>query len=308
MRPHPPTCPTLRVHDLTPPLSPTTSVESSSFPVTPTHLHTPTFGNDCAESESVFEGRFGLLKNSSEVWEESKHADYDDPSSVTVADPGILISPSSSLLSGLDLLGGTTAPPLPEVTEAPTRSRSHQTSKPHDETPSDFPPPPTIVPNRRSSFGKSRPISTRPATVSPFSHPGLAASYECIPQQSHCPQPSTLQRRWSALPPVDFHPYSSRSRGSSEFVTAQDIGTVWSTRPTNHPDRHLNTPVVTPRVPTIPASRASPGFRDEPSPFRNSRRKDSEPFTSFIDMSTKSRVQKLFSKISGGFKPRSKRR
>lgn len=307
MRSLPPTYPTLMVHDLTPPLSPTTSVESTSFPVTPTCSHTPTFVNDRATDEGVFEGHFGFLKNSSEEWEECKDADY-DPSSVTVADPGILISPSSSLLSGLDLLGGTTVPPLPEITNVHVRPRSHQITAPHNESPLDFPPPPTLVPNRRPSFGKSRPISGKPLAVSPFSHPGLAASYEYIPQPAPCSKSSTLQRRWSALPPAEFHPYSRR--GSSEFVTAKGTGAVWA-RPT--PDTHLDTPVA-PHVPTLPTPHASPRFRDEPAPPSRSRRKEnSDPFTSFMDMSTtnstlsKSRVQKLFSKISGGFKTRSKR-
>ena len=237
----------------------------------------------------------------------SKDADY-DPSSVTVADPGILISPSSSLLSGLDLLGGSTLPP--EVTDVPKRTRSHQMTIPLNESFLDFPSPPTLVPNRGPSFGESRLIGERPLRVSPLSNPTLAASYECIPQSSRYSQFSTSQRRWSALPPVEFHLDSHKE--SSEFVPTKGTVRSWVTE---RPDAHRGTPTVR-RKPFLATSHAGPGdgFYDEPPRRGPQRRKGKpEPFTSFIDMSTKesalskSRVHKFFSKISCGLKPRSKR-
>jgi hypothetical protein len=292
MRPHPVTYPALMVHDMTPPLSPTSSVGSTNSPATPIDVHTPIFVGD-----RTSEGRFTHFENSSEVWEEFKDIGHDS-SSVTVADPEILISPSSSLLSGLDLLGGGT---VPEVTAVPVRQRSQQTAAPHRESFLDFPSPPTLVPDRRTSFGECRPIGKGLLMASPLSNPSLAVSCDSIPQSTLYPQSSALRRRWSTLPPVEFHP-DNRPR-STERVTDKGTDTFWTLRAAV-PD--IDTPVV---------SRPGDGVYDQPSPrSRSKRREKTDAFESFIDMSvtesalSASRVQRLFSKISGGFKPRSKRR
>lgn len=317
MRPLPTTHPLIMVHDLTPPLSPRSSIGSADSAVTPVSPHTPLFVDD--RSKDVFDGHFTVFKNSSEEWEESKDADYDF-SIVTVADPGILISPSSSLLSGIDLLGEIAEPPLPEATKVPTSSRSHQTSQttvPRNESFFDFPSPPALVPNRKTSFEESRPITGTGSRLvaNPLSHPGMAASCECISQPSRTSQSGGV-RRWSTLLPTEFHPYNSRASG--EVVSSRAVGTS-STRAiertiTHPPERPAAAPT---RTPLFTPSHSGPGdgFYGAPSPrhHRPKRQEQSEPLTSFMDMSvtksalSKSRVHKLFSKISGGLKPRSKR-
>ena len=303
MHPFPVTYPALMLHDMTPPLSPTPSVESTNSPATPIDAHIPTFVDD---REGTSECRFAPFKNSSEVWEEPKDVGYDPPG-VTVADPEIFISPSSSLLSGLDLLGGVTPPPLPEVTSIPIRSRSHQTSALHNESFLDFPSPPTFVSNRETSFWGSRQIGS--LTVSPLSHPGLAAPCDSVPQSTYPPQSNALRRRWSALPPAEFHP--DNRRRSSECVTAPGTDTFWTRAAVTHTDA----PAV-PCEPFLATSHPSPcgGPHGKPPPRRRQKRQEkSDPFESFIDMSvtgpalSTSRVHRLFSKISGGLKLRSKR-
>lgn len=296
MRPLPVTTyPALMVHDMTPPLSPTSSVGSTNSPETPVDAHTPTVADDGAVDECALEGRFALFKNSSEVWEEFNDVGC-DPSNVTVADPGILISPSSSLLSGLDLLGGATPPPVPEVNAIPT---------PHNESFLDFPSPPALVSNGRTSFGQSRPIGKGSLMVSPLSHPGLAVSCDSIPQPTGYPQSSALRRRWSALPPSEFHP---DNLGTSSERVATKRADPFRTRAAV---ANMDTPAVPRVVPFLAASHHSPG--DGPSRRPPKRREKSDPFESFMDMSvtesalSTSRVHKLFSKISGGFKPRRKR-
>lgn len=289
------------VHDITPPLSPTSSVGSTNFPATPIDARAPAFVD-----ESVVEGRFALLKNYSEVWEESKDVGYDS-SSVTVADPGILISPSSSLLSGLDLLGGATSTPPPEVIVVPIRSQSHQIPIPHDESFLDFPSPPKV---RRTSFGGSRPIGKESLMVRPLSRPGLAVPCDLIdiPQSTHFPQSNPSRRRWSALPPAELHP--DNRRRSSECITVKGPDTFCIRAAATHTDTPVM-PRVLPKFPTASGPGPAVGLSDEssrPSP------KKPDPFTSFIDMSvtesalSTSRVHKLFLKISSGFKPRNKRR
>ena len=289
------------VHEITPPPSPTSSVESTGSPTTPIDAYIPTFVDDRTTNEGSSEGRFTLFKNSSEEWEEFKDVDYDS-SGVTVADPGILISPSSSLLSGLDLLGGPTPPPLPEATPAP-----------HNESFLDFPSPPaTFVSNRGASFVNSRSIGKGPLMVSPLSqYPGPAVSCDSIPQSTHYPQSNALRRRWSALPPEEFHPYNHRR--PNEGATAQGAGTFRARAAVTH----INYTPTVPLVPFLAASNPGPGdgLHDEPPPRRHPKRQEGcDPFESFIDMSvtksalSASRVQKIFSKISGGLKPRSKRR
>ena len=300
---HPVTYPTLMAHEMTPPLSPTSSVGSTNSPATPIGTHTPIFVDGRTTSEGASDGRFTLFKNSSEEWEEFKDVDHDS-SSVTVADLEILISPSSSLLSGLDLLGGGTPPPPPEVAADPVRPRCHQMPVPRSDSFLDFPSPPTLVPNRTTSFGESRPIGKGSLTVSPLSNPSLAVSCDSIPQSTPYPQSSALRRRWSALPPVEFDT-DNRTRSSK--------GT--NTFPTRAAVPHVDTPAVPSQLPFFAAPRPGPGDRprDDPSPrCRQKRREKPDPFNSFIDMSvtepalSTSRVHRLFSKISGGFKPRRK--
>ena len=107
----------------TPRLSPTTSIESTDSLVTPNHSTASTFADDCAVSEDGPNAHGLPLKNASEVWEEFDGVDC-DPLGIPVADAGIPPSPSSSLLSGIDLLGDTAPPPLPEAPAGPTRLES----------------------------------------------------------------------------------------------------------------------------------------------------------------------------------------
>jgi len=298
-------------HDPTPPLSPTTSIESTDSLVTPNNSDTSTFVDNCAVSEGVIDGHLALFKNSSEVWEEFESAGC-DPFGVAVADAGIPISPSSSLLSGIDLLGETTPPPLPEVTAAPVRSGSHQIAVPRRASVFDFPSPPVFVPNRRMTLAVPRSISgSPPMEVSLVSRPCLGASHECIPQPIRHSQSSVLQR-WSTLPPAAFHP--DKRRGSNELVINKAPGTL-RTRAAEHAVTRANPPMV-PSLPTVvtPSSRPGPAGYDVHSPIRRSRRPEaSDTFTSFMDMSatesalSKSGVHKLFSKIYGSLKSRNKR-
>lgn len=294
--------PALMVHDMTPPLSPTSSIGSTNSSTTPIDARTPTLvDNLTMPGERAFEGRFALFKNSSEVWEEFKDVGSDS-CSVTVADPEILISPSSSLLSGLDLLGDATSPPLPEATAAPTRSRSHQTVD--NETILDFPSPPAFVLARGTSVWESPLIGKGSLTASPLSHPGLALSCDSIPQPTHYPQFSTLRRCWSTLPPAESYP--NNRRRSSERVSTNDTDTFWAGAAVTNTD----TPVV-PRGPFPTASHHGPGDGLLEPSRRRPKQQEPDPFESFIDMSvtestlSTSRVHKLFSKI---LKSRGKRR
>ena len=301
--------PVIVIHDIdTPPLSPTSSVGSTNSPVTPIDDHSPTCVYDRSVSEGPSRGRPALFNSSSEVWEEFKDVGHSS-STVAVADPGILISPSSSLLSGLDLLGGAAPPPLPRVAAVPTRSLPRQIRVQHNESFLDFPSPPALVSNRRKSWGISGLIGKGSLMVRPLSNPSLAVSCDSIPQPTHYPPFSPLKRRWSALPPVEFY-LDNRAR-SNDRVTADG------------PDSFSTSPVVTHRdIPVVscvplfapPNSGPSDGPYDEPSPRRRPKRQEkSDPFESFIDMSVKesafsvSRVHRLLSKISGSLKPRSKR-
>jgi len=284
-------------HDQTRRLSPTTSIESTDSLVTPNHSDTSTFV-DCVVNEDVLDGHFSLFKNSSEVWEEFK--DGHDPFEIHVADAGIPISPSSSLLSGIDLLGDTSTPPLPEVA-VPRRASLF-----------DFPSPPIPVPDLRTRIGEFNPINGGPLAVSLGSHPSPGASHECLAQPIRHPRPSALHR-WSTLPPTVYHP--DKRRGSIELVAAKATGT-FLTRAAKGAVTSADVPVVPVRslsFVAIPSSSPRPAGYDVPSPVRRSKQESSDPFTSFIDMSANkhtlstSRVHKLFSKIAGGFKPRSKR-
>ena len=289
-------------HSPTPRLSPTSSIESTDSLVTPNYSDTSTFV-DCVVSEDVPGGHFLLFKNSSEVWEEFKDAGY-DPFEIQITDAGIPISPSSSLLSGIDLLGDTSPPPLPEVTAVLTRPGSHQVTVPHRASLFDFPSPPILVPNLRTRTEEFNPISV--------SHPSLGASHDCLAQPTHHPRSSALHR-WSTLPSAVYHP--DKRRGSIELVTSKATGT-FLTRAAKGAITCTDVPVAPVRsLPfvAIPSLSPRPAGYDVPSPARRSRQEASDTFTSFIDMSANkptlstSRVHKLFSKIAGGLKSRSKR-
>ena len=295
-------------HCPTPPLSLATSIGSTDSLVTPNHSDSSTFADDdCVLSESVTHDQFSLFPNSSEVWEEFKDADC-DPFGIPVADAGIPISPSSSLVSGIDLLGDTSLPLLPEVTAVPIRPGSHPASL------FDFPSPPVFIPNRRmAAMWGSRPISGSPSTVSLASHPHVGASHDSLPQPIRRSK-SSASRRWSALPSAALHPDKCNA-GSNELVASRATGAS-RTRAARHAVTCTNPPVAS----HLPFARVSalllgPGSRgrDVPSPVRSSGRQDpSDAFTSFIDMSTNeptlstSRVHKLFSKFSNSLKSRSR--
>lgn len=296
-------------HDQTRRLSPTTSIESTDSLVTPNHSDTFTFV-DCAVSEDIPDCHFSLFKNSSEVWEEFK--DDHDPFEIQIVDAGIPISPSSSLLSGIDLLGDTSAPPHPEVTAIPTRSGSHQVAVPRRASLFDFPSPPVPVPDLRTRMGELNPINGGPPAVSLGSHPSPGASHECLAQPIRHSRPSALHR-WSTLPPAVYHP--DKLRGSFELVATKATGT-FLTRPAKSAVTSADVPVVPVRslsFVAIPSLSPRPAGYDVPSPGRRSKQEASDPFTSFIDMSANnhtlstSRVHKLFSKIASGLKSRSKR-
>lgn len=268
----------------TPPLSPTTSIESTDSLVTPN----PSTFVDCAVHEGVPDDHFFLFKNSSEVWEEFRDASC-DPFGIPFIDAGIPTSPSSSsLLSGIDLLADTSLAAQVE---------SDQVAVPRRASWFDFPSPPIFVPDRRiMPTGESRSIGGNPPAVS---YPSRSASHEHLAQPTRHPLISPLQR-WGTLPSVALHPDKRKPNGlttnktTSTFLTRVAEGAV--------------APVLqAPNLPFAAASSLTPG--PIPSPVRRPRRrKTSNTFTSFIDMSANepalstSRVHKLFSKISGGFK------
>ncbi|KAF9650904.1 hypothetical protein BDM02DRAFT_3127410 [Thelephora ganbajun] len=296
---------------MAPPFSPTTSIESTVSLVTPNHSEASIFVDDCAGSEGVFDGHLMLFKNS-EVWEEFKDSGC-GPLSIPVPDTGIPVSPSSSLLSGIDLLEDTALLLLPEVTAAPIRSESHLVAVPRRASLFDFPSPPILVSNPRTTTKEPRPTSGSPPTVSLVSYPCLGTSHGCISQPNRHSQSNALQR-WSTLPPTVF--YRDKRRGSSELVTSKATGPgTFKTRAIESAVTCKN-PHVVPALPFATTSPFSPrvaGY-DLSSPVRGSRRQEtSDLFTSFIDMSvpepafSKSRVHKLFSQISGSLWPRSKR-
>jgi hypothetical protein len=290
------------IYNPTPRLSPTTSIESTDSLVTPNYSDTSTFV-DSVVSEDVPEGHFFLFKNSSEVWEEFEDAGY-DPFETKVADAGIPISPSSSLVSGIDLLGDT-SPPLPE----PTRSESHQAAVPRHASLFDFPSPPILVPNPRMRIGELGPINGSSQMVSLVSHPNHGASHECLAQPIRHSRSSALHR-WSTLPPAVDHP--DKRRGSIELTTSKATGT-FLTRAAKGAIICTDVPVRSLPFVAIPSLSPRPADYDVPSPVRRPRQEASDTFTSFIDMSANkstlsaSRVHKLFSKIAGGLKSRSKR-
>jgi len=284
----------------TPRLSPTTSIESTDSLVTPNHSGTSTFADDYAEG--VLDGHVLPFKNASEVWEEFDGVGC-DPLGIPVADAGIPPSPSSSLLSGIDLLGDTPSPPLPEVTAIPTQLGSKMAS-PRRVSLYDFPSPPIPVPNRRMTLqGTPGSINGIPPMVSL-----PCASHECPPQPINR-SPSSVLRRWSTLPPTTFHP--DKRRGSNELATSRSIDS-FQTRATK---RAVTDPPIAPNPPFVAISSFLPGDKwcDAPSPVRRSRRQEpSDTFTSFMDMSvnestlSKSRVYHFLSKISGRLKLRRK--
>jgi len=296
-------------YDPTPRLSPTTSLESTDSLVTPNHSDTFTFVDDCAVGEGVPDGHF-LFKNSSEVWEEFKDAGC-DPLGIPrdVADAGIPMSSSSSLLSGVDLLGDTPLPVLLEV-PIPLGPDPHQVAVPRCASLFDFPSPPVLVPDRRMTMRESRPISGSPMMVNLASHPasGQGKSHESLPQQIRHSQ-SALQH-WSTLPSPAVHP--DKRRGPNELVTSDATYTrtfrTWAARDTVT----RGDPPVVPRVPSFSTLPLGPGHTHDVSlPFRRSKKQEaSDRFTSFIDMSPhesapfESRIHRLFSKISGSFKSR----
>lgn len=301
-RPLPATYAAPMVHGPTPRLtcSPTTSIESTGYPVTPNHDDTFTFG--------VLDGHLSLFKNSSEVWEESKDADC-DPFGILVADAGIPTSPSPSLLSGMDLLGDTIPPPLPEVTAASIQLESRQITVARRASFLDFPSPPTPVPNRRMTLGDSRSISGNlpVPTVTLPSHPSLGASHECLPQPTRLSQSGALPRR-STLPPSALRP--DKLRGSNELTTSFQ---PWEARGS------AVTRTDPPEVPSLPRTSSSllgpgnAGYNVSSTIRRPRQQEASDTFTSFIDMSvseptlSKSRIHKLFSGIFGRLKLRSNR-
>ena len=296
-------------YDPTPRLSPTTSLDSTDSLVTPNHSDTSIFIDDRAVSEDVPDGHFLLFKNSSEVWEEFKDVGC-DPLGTLVADAGIPMSSSSSLLSGIDLLEDTSPPLLPEVAAAPIPPESHQVVVPRRASLFDFPSPPILVPDRRTTMRESRSISGNPLMVSLVSHPAQGTSHECLPQPI---RHSSALQRWSTLPSPAFDP--DNRRRSSELVTSNTACTrtfrTWAaggavTR---------GDPLVVPFVSTLPSSGPRPAGRahDVLSPLRRLKpQKASDKFTSFMDMSpdestlSESRIDKIFSKISSSFKSRRK--
>lgn len=302
---------TVMTYNPTPRLSSTTSIESIDSLMTPNYGDTSTFVDDFAVNEGVPDSHFFLFKNSSEVWEEFKGAGC-DPFGISVADAGIPISPSSSLLSGIDLLGDTSSPPLPEVTAVPIRSGSHQMAIPRRASLFDFPSPPTLVPNRRiMRMGGPKSISgSPPIQLSLASHPSRGTSHE---QPIRHSKHSALQR-WSTLPSVAFHPDTRRE--SIELVTNKATD-MFQTRASKCAFTGTDAPVApVSNLPFVAISSLSlrPAGYDVPSPVHHSRRrKVSDTFTSFIDMSANtptlstSRVHKLFSKISSGLRSRGKR-
>ena len=267
--------------------------------MTPSHSATPTFADDCAVSEDVLDPHGLPFKNTSEVWEESVGC---DPLGIPVADAGIPASPSSSLLSGIDLLGDTAPPPLPEAPAAPTRLESKMAS-PRRISLFDFPSPPIPVPNRRMTLQGVPAINGSPLMAS---LPG--AFHECPPQPISR-SPSSVLRRWSTLPPAASH--ADKRRESKELVTSKSTDS-FQTRAAKRAVTDL--PMV-PSLPFVAISSFIPGdsWCDAPSPVRHSRRQEpSDTFTSFMDMSvnestlSKSRVYNFFSKISGRLKLRRK--
>lgn len=262
--------------------------------MTPNHSDTFTFVDDCVVSEGIPGGHNLLFKNSSEVWEEFKGAGY-DPFGIPVADAGIPASPSSSLLSEVDLVEDTTPPPLPEATAASIRLESRRIAAARHASLFDFPCPPILVPNRKVTFGdsESRSISGSVPMVSRVSHP----------RQTRFSQPSA-EKRWSTLPPAEFHP--------NELVTTRSTGTLR----TGAAKRTVADPPVVAGLPFAATSSFLPGDTDYdlPLPVRRSRRQE-EPdvFASFIDMSvneptlSKSRVHNFFSKLSDKLNSRNKR-
>lgn len=294
------------IHNPTPRLSPTISIDSTDSLATPNY-DTSTFV-DCIVREDVPDGHLFLFKNSSEVWEEFKDGGY-DPFEIQAADAGIPISPSSSLLSGIDLLGDTSPPPLPEVTAVPTRSGSHQAAAPRRASLFDFPSPPILVPNLRTRVGEFNQISGSPPMVSLISHPSLSASHECLARPIRHSRSSV----WNTLPSAVYHP--DKRRGSIELATGKATDT-FLTRAAKGAITYTDVPVVpVPSLPFVaipPLSPSHAGY-DVQSPVRRSKREISDTFTSFIDMSANkptlstSRVHKLFSRIAGGLKSRGKR-
>ena len=269
LHPPPATHALVMSHGPTPPLSPTTSIESTDSLVTPN----PSTFVDCAVHEGVPDDHFFLFKNSSEVWEEFRDAGC-DPFGIPFADAGIPTSPSSSsLLSGIDLLGDTSLT---------TRAEPDQVAVPRRASWFDFPSPPIFVPDRKITPAGS--ISGNPPVVNLVSYPSRSTSHEHLAQPTRHSQISPLQR-WDTLPPVALHPDKRQPNG-------------------------LTTKGTTVQAPNLSSAAASSlTLGPIPSPVRRSRRrKTSNTFTSFIDMSANepalsaSRVHKLFSKISGGFK------
>ena len=288
----------------TPRLSPTTSIESTDSLVTPNHSGSSTFADDCAVGEGALHG-YGLpFKNASEEWEEF-HGVGCDPLGISVADAGIPPSPSSSLLSGIDLLGDTSPPPLPEATATLPRMGSKM-ANPRRVSLFDFPSPPTPAPNRRMTLqGVPGSISGSPPMVS---LPGV--SHECPPQPISR-SPSSVLRRWSTLPPTTLH--SDGHRGPNELVTSRSIDSFQ----TGAASRAVTGPPMASSLPSVGISSFVPGdtWREAPSPVRHPRRQEpSDTFTSFMDMSvnestlSKSRVYHFFSNISGRLKLRRKHR
>lgn len=284
----------------TPRLSPTTSIESTDSLVTPNRSTTSTFADDYAVSEDVLDAHGVPFKSASEVWEEFDGVAC-DPLAIPVADAGIPASPSSSLLSGIDLLGDTAPPPLPEAPATSTRLESKM-ARPRRISLFDFPSPPIPVPNRRMTLQGvpgSGSINGSPLMVS------LPGTFHKCPPQPISRSPSSVLRRWSTLPPTASHP--GKRRGSNELVTSKSTDSFRT--------RAVTDPPMVPSVPFVTISSFLPGdsWCDGPPPVRRSRRQEpSDTFTSFMDMSinestlSKSRVYNFFSKVSGRLKLRRK--
>ena len=295
-RPLPATHVAPMAHDPTPRLSPTTSIESTDSLVTPNHSDTSTFADECAVSDGILDGHNFLFKNSSEVWEEFKGVGH-DPFGIPVADAGIPASPSSSLLSGIDLVEEDTAPsPLPEVTTASIRLGSRRTAVARHASSFDFPCPPILVSHQRETFGESRPICGN------------------LPMVGH-PRPTRFSRlstekRWSTLPSADVHP--NKHRGSNELVTSRSAGT-FRTRAVKRAIADPPTISSLLLAATSPSLPGDGGYGPPPAARRSRRREAPDTFASFMDMSvneptlSKSRVHNFLSKITGKLKPHSKR-
>lgn len=284
----------------TPRLSPTTSIESTDSLVTPNHSTTSTFADNYALSEDILDAHALPLKNASEVWEEFDGVGC-DPLGIPVADAGIPASPSSSLLSGIDLLGDTAPPPLPEAPAPSTRLESKMASSRHVSL-FDFPSPPIPIPNRRMTLQGAPGSGSINGTPLMVSLPG--AFHECPPLPISR-SPSRVLRRWSTLP----HP--DKRRGSNELVTSKSTDSFQ----TRSVKRAVTDPPMVPGLPFVAISSFVPGdsWCEGPSPVRRSRRQEpSDTFTSFMDMSvnestlSKSRVYNFLSKISGRLKLRRK--